>query len=98
MNVLALVRDDLRDFAGYKSARSEALRGDVWLNANESAWSNPADGAGGCRRHREPWLARIRPVRAPSPWNAWVRMVRCLGGVRRGHMHRRSLPAARDPA
>ena len=60
MNVLALVRDDLRDFAGYKSARSEALRGDVWLNANESAWSNPADGAGGCRRYPEPQPPRLQ--------------------------------------
>ena len=41
--LLALVRDDLRDFGGYKSARTEALQGEVWLNANESAWANPAD-------------------------------------------------------
>jgi histidinol-phosphate aminotransferase len=52
--VLSLVRPDLRDFAGYKSARSEALRGDVWLNANESAWSNPADGQGRSRRYPDP--------------------------------------------
>ena len=41
--LLALVREDLRGFAGYKSARSEILQGDIWLNANESAWPNPAD-------------------------------------------------------
>ena len=41
--LLELVRPDLRGFAGYKSARTENLRGDIWLNANESAWNNPAD-------------------------------------------------------
>lgn len=54
MSVLDLVRDDLRDFAGYRSARTEALRGDLWLNANESAWANPADADAGCRRYPEP--------------------------------------------
>ena len=34
-SVLELVREDLRDFSGYKSARTETLQGDVWLNANE---------------------------------------------------------------
>ena len=52
--VLSLVRDDLRAFAGYSSARSSALVGDVWLNANESAWSNPADAQGIARRYPEP--------------------------------------------
>jgi histidinol-phosphate aminotransferase len=52
--ILELVREDLRDFAGYKSARSEALRGDVWLNANESAWANPADAQAACRRYPDP--------------------------------------------
>ena len=28
-DVLQLVREDLRDFSGYKSARTEALQGDV---------------------------------------------------------------------
>jgi histidinol-phosphate aminotransferase len=54
MSVLDLVRADLRDFAGYRSARAEALRGDVWLNANESAWANPADADAVCRRYPEP--------------------------------------------
>ena len=31
-----LLRDDLREFAGYPSARSQAVLGEVWLNANES--------------------------------------------------------------
>jgi len=58
--VLALVRADLRDFAGYKSARSEALRGEVWLNANESAWANPADGQGRSRRYPDPQPPALR--------------------------------------
>lgn len=41
--VLALVRSDLQAFAGYSSARSSAVQGEVWLNANESAWANSAD-------------------------------------------------------
>ena len=58
--VLSLVRPDLRDFAGYKSARSEALQGDVWLNANESAWANPADGQGRSRRYPDPQPPALR--------------------------------------
>lgn len=41
---LDLVRPDLRGFAGYRSARSERVDGDAWLNANESPWPNPAAG------------------------------------------------------
>ena len=52
--VLELVRKDLRGFAGYASARSRALRGQTWLNANESAWSSPADPDGLCARYPEP--------------------------------------------
>lgn len=48
-DVLALVRPDLQAFAGYSSARSAAVQGEVWLNANESAWANPADAAGSSR-------------------------------------------------
>ncbi len=52
--VLDLVRPDLRDFAGYRSARSERVDGDIWLNANESARANAADAAGVYRRYPEP--------------------------------------------
>jgi len=52
--LLELVREDLRDFGGYKSARTESLQGEVWLNANESAWANSADVQGTCRRYPEP--------------------------------------------
>lgn len=40
-DVLALVRPDLQAFAGYSSARSAAVQGEVWLNANESAGPIP---------------------------------------------------------
>ena len=56
----SLVRPDLRGFAGYKSARSESVRGDIWLNANESAWANPADGEGRSRRYPEPQPPALR--------------------------------------
>ena len=49
-----LLRADLREFAGYKSARSDRISGDVWLNANESAWANVGDADGTCRRYPEP--------------------------------------------
>jgi len=60
MSILDLVRDDLRGFAGYKSARTEALRGEIWLNANESAWANPADAGARCRRYPDPQPAALR--------------------------------------
>jgi len=59
-SVLSLVREDLRAFAGYSSARSSALVGDVWLNANESAWANPADTQGSARRYPEPQPVALR--------------------------------------
>lgn len=62
--VLGLVREDLRDFAGYKSARSELLQGDVWLNANESAWANPADVKATSRRYPDPQPAALRSALA----------------------------------
>lgn len=59
-DVLALVRPDLQAFAGYSSARSAAVQGEVWLNANESAWPNPADAAGSSRRYPEPQPLALR--------------------------------------
>lgn len=62
--VLSLVREDLRGFAGYSSARSERLVGEVWLNANESAWANPADATAACRRYPDPQPAALREALA----------------------------------
>ncbi|HEY0660559.1 MAG TPA: histidinol-phosphate transaminase [Lysobacter sp.] len=64
MSVLDLVRADLRDFGGYRSARSDSLQGDVWLNANESAWANPADPEAAMRRYPDPQPARLRAALA----------------------------------
>lgn len=52
MSVLDLVRAELRDFAGYSSARKEAACGEVWLNANESPW--PPAGESGATLNRYP--------------------------------------------
>ncbi|ANS77826.1 Histidinol-phosphate aminotransferase [Serinicoccus hydrothermalis] len=52
-----LVRPDLRDFAGYSSARTSAPTGlpdRIWLNANESGVASSADDAGGSRRYPDP--------------------------------------------
>lgn len=58
--VLDLVRDDLRGFAGYSSARSAKLQGDIWLNANESAWANPGDVQASSRRYPDPQPQALR--------------------------------------
>lgn len=58
--VLDLVREDLRSFGGYKSARTEAVSGEVWLNANESAWENLADRDARNRRYPDPQPQALR--------------------------------------
>lgn len=52
--VQALLREDLRGFGGYKSARSETATGAVWLNANEAAWPNASDPDARLRRYPQP--------------------------------------------
>ncbi|GAA5081537.1 histidinol-phosphate transaminase [Lysobacter panacisoli] len=61
---IALLREDLRDFAGYRSARSEKLQGHIWLNANESPWANPADRDGALRRYPDPQPQQLREALA----------------------------------
>ena len=63
-DVRLLVRDDLRDFAGYPSARSMRATGDVWLNANESPWANSADPNADVRRYPEPQPEKLRTALA----------------------------------
>lgn len=58
--LLELVRPDLRDFAGYASARRADVTGSVWLNANESAWRNPADAGLGANRYPDPQPPALR--------------------------------------
>lgn len=38
-NIIKIIREDLQNFSPYSSARAEASNGQVWLNANESPWS-----------------------------------------------------------
>ena len=60
MSVLDLVRPDLRDFAGYASARRTQGRGSVWLNANESPWPSTADPSRRLHRYPEPQPQPLR--------------------------------------
>lgn len=60
MSVLDLVRPDLRDFAGYQSARKARVTGDVWLNANESAWESDGEGAARLNRYPQPQPDTLR--------------------------------------
>lgn len=59
-SVLDLVREDLRAFAGYKSARTDKVDGHIWLNANESQRANRADAGGGLRRYPQPQPEALR--------------------------------------
>ena len=59
-SLLSLVREDLRGFAGYSSARRAGVTGSIWLNANESSWRNPADGGVGANRYPDPQPAALR--------------------------------------
>lgn len=58
--ITELMRPDLRDFAGYASARRSAASGRVWLNANESPLASPADASGRLNRYPDPQPAALR--------------------------------------
>lgn len=67
--ISGLLREDLRGFPGYRSARSEEMdlvQADdpVWLNANESPWPNAIDGDGSLRRYPEPQPTQLRAALA----------------------------------
>jgi len=70
--IAALVRPDLRRFAGYRCARDDdpgsspgqAVRGEVWLNANESAQPNVVDAGGACHRYPQPQPDALRTALA----------------------------------
>lgn len=57
---IELVRADLRGFGGYRSARSDLLAGDAWLNANEAPWPNAADAGDRLRRYPDPQPETLR--------------------------------------
>lgn len=66
----SLLREDLRGFSGYRSARSEQVDGmqadgpeadnTIWLNANELPWPNAIDRDGSLRRYPEPQPQQLR--------------------------------------
>lgn len=60
----ALLRDDLRGFGGYRSARSESADGAVWLNANESSSASAVDEGGQLRRYPQPQPVDLRAALA----------------------------------
>ena len=54
-----LLREDLRGFAGYRSARSEGAEGAIWLNANEAPCPSAIDPGGEVRRYPQPQPAGL---------------------------------------
>ena len=58
--VLDLLRPDLRDFAGYASARRTQASGSVWLNANESPLPSLADTGQALNRYPQPQPEALR--------------------------------------
>lgn len=63
-DILALVRQDLHTFTGYRSARADRVSGEIWLNANECPWDNPAAPDHHQRRYPDPQPARLRQALA----------------------------------
>jgi len=59
MSVLDLARPEIRAMQPYSSARMEASGGEVFLNANESAWTQVGDDGLGCNRYPEPQPAAL---------------------------------------
>ena len=64
MSVLDLARPEIRTMQPYSSARMEAGSGEVFLNANESAWPNPADTTASSRRYPDPQPVALRAALA----------------------------------
>jgi len=62
--VTDLLREDLRGFMGYSSARSQFVDGSVWLNANEAPWPNAVDADASLRRYPEPQPQLLREALA----------------------------------
>jgi histidinol-phosphate aminotransferase len=58
--ILGLVRAELRDYAGYASARRDGARGSVWLNANEAPLPSQADAGRALHRYPEPQPQALR--------------------------------------
>jgi histidinol-phosphate aminotransferase len=54
MSIIELARPEIRAMQPYSSARMEAGGGEIFLNANESAWTPVGDDGLGCNRYPEP--------------------------------------------
>lgn len=59
-----LLREDLRGFGGYRSARSEDVQGTIWLNANESPLPATCDADDAWRRYPQPQPQALREAMA----------------------------------
>ncbi|MDQ2701731.1 MAG: histidinol-phosphate transaminase [Pseudomonadota bacterium] len=59
-----LLREDLRGFGGYRSARSEDVQGTIWLNANESPMPATCDTGDVWRRYPQPQPQALREAMA----------------------------------
>ena len=57
---IELLRPDLRDFAGYASARRASASGSIWLNANEAPLPSPIEGGQGLNRYPDPQPIALR--------------------------------------
>lgn len=64
MSVLDLARAEIRAMQPYSSARMEAEGGQLFLNANESAWAPTGDIGTGCNRYPQPQPASLVDVLA----------------------------------
>ncbi|HET6602879.1 MAG TPA: histidinol-phosphate transaminase, partial [Xanthomonadaceae bacterium] len=64
MSAIDLVRESLRGFDGYRSARREATGGEVLLNANESPWPPVGDPGLGLNRYPDPQPPALRAALA----------------------------------
>ena len=69
-DVLKFVREDLREFSGYASARRTGLNGKIFLNANESPWPPALNPAQGLNRY---------PQQQPEPLRARLAALYQLG-------------------
>jgi histidinol-phosphate aminotransferase len=59
-HALDLFRLDLREFAGYASARRAQASGRIWLNANESPLPSPVDAERALHRYPDPQPGELR--------------------------------------
>ncbi len=62
--LINLIRPDLREFNPYSSARDEAFKGRIWLNANESPYPCPLPNESKINRYPEKQPAELKKLLA----------------------------------